>query len=154
MIRASVKANIADSVSARNSSKFEQLSRYENAYDFYKQTGFSTDSTLGHLQGIDFSQPVLVTQLNPGTNYVQYTLNGNVGNYFAPIGTSVNTLGINPTGRVSTIFTPSQPLPERQSTAAGITDNWTQPSNSFSASGSGTQLFVPNKQLMLKVPNP
>lgn len=34
-IRSRVTANLAESAAARNSSKFEQLGRYETAYSFY-----------------------------------------------------------------------------------------------------------------------
>ncbi|SDY89732.1 filamentous hemagglutinin [Collimonas sp. OK242] len=153
-IRATVLGNIADSQVARASSNFEQLSRYGKAYDFYSQAGFSADRALGHLDGIDFSQPVLLTKLTPGTNYVQNVLDGRVGNYFAPVGTAAETVGINPAGRVPMMFTPSQPLPALQSTAADILDTWTVPSHPYQTTGGGTQYFVPNKPLMIQVPTP
>lgn len=90
----------------------------------------------------------------PGTNYVQHVLNGRVGNYFAPLGTPADMLGINPAGRIPLRFTPSEPLPALQSTAAKIVDTWTVPAQPYPASGGGTQLFVPSKNLMLQVPNP
>jgi filamentous hemagglutinin len=152
--RQRVVANIAESRAAREASNFTQLARYETAYDFYRQAGFDAERTLGHLGGIDFSYPVFTTELVPGTYYVQYVLNGRIGNYFAPIGTPADMLGINPAGRVTLHFTPSEPLPALQSTAAKIVDTWTVPAQPYPASGGGTQLFVPSKNLMLRVTNP
>lgn len=147
-------SNIADSQAARASSNFEQLGRYGTAYDFYKQAGFSVDRALGHLDGIDFSRPVTLTELTPGTNYVQNVLDGKVGNYFTAVGTPAETVGINPAGRVPMTFTPSQPLPALRSTAADILDTWTVPNQPYQTTGGGTQYFVPNKPLMIQVPKP
>ena len=143
-IQSQVLSNIA-ATRAGNSS--------ETAYNFYtQQGGFSAARTLGHLQGIDFTQPVTVTHVGPGTNYVQYVLNGNVGNYFAPIGTPAASLGINPANRIPGLFTPSGFTSALQSTAASVTDTWTVPGEPFVADGGGTQLFVPNKSTMTPVP--
>lgn len=153
-VRANVLGNIEESQAARASSGFEKLGRYETAYDFYRQGGFSADRALGHLEGIDLSKPVMATELIPGKQYLQYPLNGKIGNYFAPLGTPAEMLGINPAGRIPTLFTPSQTTPALQSTAAKIVDNWTVPGKPFVANGGGTQFFVPNKQFMLQVPKP
>ncbi|MBZ2190597.1 hypothetical protein K8B33_15935, partial [Alcanivorax sp. JB21] len=152
--RARIEANVAESVAAREASSFGNHARYGTAYDFYRSGGFNADRTLGHLEGIDFSMPVRVTELAPGTSYVQHVLDGRVGSYFAPTGSPAGMLGINPAGRVPMHFTPSQPTSALQSTAARITDTWTVPSQPFQASGGGTQYFVPNRSLMLEVPSP
>jgi filamentous hemagglutinin len=152
-IQSQVLNNIAATQAGNASSQFGQLASWETAYNFYtQQGGFSADRTLGHLQGIDFTQPVTVTQVGPGTNYVQYVLNGNLGNYFAPIGTPAASLGINPANRIPGLFTPSGFTPALQSTAASVTDTWTVPGEPFVADGGGTQLFVPNKSTMTPVP--
>jgi filamentous hemagglutinin len=152
-IQAQVLNNIATTQAGNASSQFGQLASWETAYNFYtQQGGFSADRTLGHLQGIDYTQPVTVTQVGPGTNYVQYVLNGNVGNYFAPIGTPAASLGINPANRIPGLFTPSGATSALQSTAASVTDTWTVPGEPFVAEGGGTQLFVPNKSTMTPVP--
>jgi beta-lactamase class A len=83
------------------------------------------------MQGIDFSMPVRATELTPGARYVQHVLDGRVGNYFAPVGTPAEMLGINPAGRVPALYTPSQPVSALQSTAAQITDTWTVRSQPF-----------------------
>jgi len=62
-------------------------------------------------------------------------LNGRVGNYFAPLGTQAEMLGINPAGRMPFVFSPSKPIPALQSTAARITDTWTVPGQPFNAAG-------------------
>ena len=128
--------------------------RYDTAYNFYTQAGFSIDRALGHLDGIDFSQPVSATELMPGSNYVQHVLNGNVGNYFAPIGTSADAIGVNPTGRITGLYTPTQPTAALRSSAAEIIDTWTTPGHSYATTGGGAQFFVPNKQFMKPVGTP
>lgn len=153
-IRTRVLENIADSQAARASSQFEQLDRYEKAYNYYAQAGFSADRALGHLDGIDFAYPVSLTELTPGTNYTQHVLGGKVGNYFSPVGTPAEAIGINPTGRIPVLFAPSQPLSTLQSTAADILDTWTVPSAPYQTQGGGIQLFVPNNQLMIQVTKP
>ncbi|WP_443111582.1 polymorphic toxin type 46 domain-containing protein [Burkholderia sp. FERM BP-3421] len=79
-------------------------------------------------------------------------MNGNVGSYFAPVGTQATNLGINPANRIPGLFTPSGATSVLQSTAASITDTWTVPGRPFVANGGGTQQFVPNKSTMVPVP--
>ncbi|MGF6415784.1 polymorphic toxin type 46 domain-containing protein [Paraburkholderia sp. MM5482-R1] len=150
-IRETVLANVAESQAARASSQFDGLARYDKAYSFYSEAGFSAERTLGHLQGIDFAQPVSVVRLE-SRNYVQYVPNGRIGNYFAPVDTQATMLGINPAGRTPILFAPTQPVMALQSTAVRIVDTWTVPSTPFNAAGGGTQFFVPNKQFMRQVP--
>lgn len=151
-IQANVLNNIAATQAGNASSQFGQLASWETAYNFYTQeAGFSADRTLDHLGGIDFTQPVSVTQVVPGTNYVQYVLNGNVGNYFASVGTPATNIGINPANRIPSLFTPSTSTPALQSTAGSILDTWTVPGEPFMAEGGDTQLFVPNKSVMTPV---
>ena len=95
-----------------------------------------------------------MTQLTPGVNYVQNVLGGQVGNYFAPLGTAAETIGINPAGRVNMMFTPSQPLTALQSFAADILDTWTVPSQPYQTKGGGVQYFVPHKSSMKEVRKP
>lgn len=146
--------NIADSQAARASSQFEQLSRYETAYNFYADAGFSADRAAGHLAGIDFTQQVTLTELTPGTNYLQYPMNGNMGNYFTTVGTPAEAIGINPAGRVPTLYTPSITVHALRSTAADILDTWTVPSQPYMTQGGGIQYFVPNKNVLTQVPHP
>ncbi|MCA1859153.1 hemagglutinin repeat-containing protein [Janthinobacterium sp. HSC-3S05] len=153
-IRARVLSNVADSQAARASSQFEQLGRYETAYNFYANAGFSADRAAGHLAGIDFMKPVSLTELMPGTNYLQYPMGGKMGNYFATPGTPAETIGINPAGRVPTLYTPTTAAPALRSTAADILDTWTVPSQPYMTQGGGIQFFVPNKGVFIEVPKP
>jgi filamentous hemagglutinin len=153
-MRARVLSNIAASKDARASSRFEQLARYEIAYNFYADAGFSADRAAGHLAGIDFTKPVSLTELTPGTNYLQYPLGGKMGNYFTGVGTPAETIGINPAGRVPTLYTPKTAAPALRSTAADILDTWTVPNQPYMTKGGGTQYFVPNKGVFVEVPNP
>jgi hypothetical protein len=131
-----------------------QFARFDTAFDIYSNNGFSDERLISHLKGIDYTQPVELTPLNPGENYVQHVLNDRVGNYFAEVGTPAETLGINPEGRVARIFSPSESTIALRSTAAKIVDTWTSPGQSFEAAGGGRQLFVANKGVMTEVLGP
>lgn len=150
-LRARVKANIAQSQAARQASNFEQLARYETAYNFYTRNGFSADRAMGHLAGIDYTKPVAIVEIPQGTQLAQHVAGGRVGNYFAPSGTPAEMLGINPAGRTPLLFEAAESTSALKSTAAPIVDNWTVPGEAFSASGGGTQFFVPAKQAMTLV---
>lgn len=78
-------------------------------------------------------------------------LNKDVGNYFAPVGTPAEILGINPANRIGKIFSPIESTPALKSTAKDIIDSWTDPQNAYPAKGGGTQIFVPKKNNMLEV---
>ncbi|NHZ42951.1 DUF6861 domain-containing protein [Massilia aquatica] len=153
-IRARVLGNIADSQAARASSQFQQLSRYETAYKFYADAGYSADRAAGHLAGIDFTLPVSLTELTAGKNYLQYPMDGKMGNYFTTIGTPAETIGINPAGRVPTLYTPTKNTPALQSTAADILDTWTVPTQPYMTQGGGIQYFVKDKSIFVEVPTP
>jgi hypothetical protein len=129
------------------------LSQFNTAHDFYANAGYEGERLIGHLQGIDYTQPVDLTQLESGTTYVQHVLDGTKGNYFAELGTPAETLGVNPAGRVPLQFTPAESVAALRSTAAKITDTWTVRGTPFEAQGGGTQLFVPNKGAMIEVPS-
>lgn len=124
------------------------------AEEFYRKAGFDADRTTGHLDGIDFTKPVELTELKPNEVYEQHILNGKKGNYFSIQGTRPETLGINPADRVPTLFTPAKPVTALRSTTAEIVDTWSDPTAPFSAEGGGTQLFVPDKTLMQEVVKP
>lgn len=115
------------------------------AHDFYQQAGWSEERIANHLQGIDFSQPVEVTTIPAGTQVVQYQIPGApVGNYFAPVGTPANSLGIYTSGRVGSIFTATEDTTVLRSTAASVNNTWEVPGWTIEAPGRGTQLFTPN----------
>jgi hypothetical protein len=146
-MRSQVLANITASQEARLGSGFAQASRKWTATDFYQGTGWTSGRIQNHLTGIDFTKPVRVTTLNPGTTYVQHVA-GNVGNYFGNIGATATQLGINPAGRSPMLFTPITPTPALESTAARILDTWTVPSQPYQTTGGSTQYFIQNPTSM------
>lgn len=75
----------------------------------------------------------------------QYQVGGNgVGNYFAPVGTRAEQLGINPTGRETLLYAPTERVQVLRSTAAEIVDTWSVPGVPYRAEGGGTQFFTGN----------
>lgn len=120
-----------------------QTMRQGVAQNFYQAAGFSQADAASHLQGVDFSQPVRVTTLQSGTPVVQYQFPGQgVGNYFAPAGTPVNTLGINPAGRVGNLYNVNQSVSVLRSTAADTTGLSSLPPH-VQCGGGGIQYFTP-----------
>ncbi len=83
--------------------------------------------------------------------YVQHIKDGRIGNYFAPVGTPANHLGINPAGRVPITFAPVKETEVLKSKAKEIVDTWTDPNKPYPAKGGGTQYFVPNKENLKQV---
>lgn len=113
------------------------------AQQFYQAAGFTDDQIASHMQGIDFSQPVQPTTLPAGTQVVQYQVPGDpVGNYFAPVGTSADSLGISSVGRVGNTYVTTSDTSVLQSTAADTSQNLNVPP-SVRGSGGGTQYFAP-----------
>ncbi len=110
---------------------------------YYKESGWPASRIEHHLRGIDFGRPVEVVELPAGTKMVQYQLPGRpAGNYFAPLGTPPEHLGISPRGRISTTYVTTKPMRILRSTAAAVEDTWTVPGRSIPAQGGGTQYFV------------
>jgi hypothetical protein len=128
-----------------------QAGRRQVAAKVYEEAGFSPERAAGHLDGIDFNHPVTLETLPQGKVFEQQMLGGNKGNYFTEVGTAPETVGINPAGRVPGAFTPTEPIQALRSTAAPIVDTWTTPGQPYQTMGGGTQLFVPNKALMVPV---
>lgn len=119
--------------------------RRATAEQFYRNAGWADQRIADHVSGIDFTQPVRPTNLQPGTPLVQHVgSNGRVGNYFAPPGTRAEQLGINPAGRTETAFTPNASTLVLRSAAAPIVDTWTVPGVPYAAEGGGIQYFAPN----------
>jgi RHS repeat-associated protein len=119
--------------------------RQSLAQQFYQDAGWPADRIANHLQGIDFSQPVDVITVPQGTQVVQYQIPGQpVGNYFAPVGTQANGLGIYTSGRVGSIFTATEDTTVLRSTAASVNNTWEVPGWNIQAPGGNTQLFSPN----------
>jgi hypothetical protein len=113
------------------------------AREGYAETGWSSARIESHMRGIDFTQDVTMTTLQPAQRLVQWQVPGNpVGNYFAPVGTTASELGISPVGRAASYFEAIQPQTALRSTAREIVDTWTTPGVAYRAQGGGTQYFV------------
>jgi hypothetical protein len=118
--------------------------RVDQAFAFYNNTGMSESDILSHLEGIDFGKQIEVQTLEKGTQLVQYAFPGRpTGQYFAPLGTDPATLGIDPAGRVATIYEAQTDVTVLRSTAADTSGNTSLPSWAR-GSGGGTQYFVPD----------
>lgn len=53
-------------------------------------------------------------------------------------------MGVNPTGRQTLIYAPTERVPVLRSTAAEIVDTWSVPGAPYKAEGGGTQFFTGN----------
>jgi hypothetical protein len=119
-------------------------SRRATAEAFYKQTGWPDEKIASHMAGIDFSKPVDVVTLPKGTQVVQYQIPGSpTGQYFAPMGTPAESIGVNPAGRVASTYTATSDVSVLQSTAASTDSNLSLPP-SVRGTGGGTQYFAPD----------
>jgi Flp pilus assembly pilin Flp len=79
------------------------------------------ERALSHMRGIDFTRPVEIVRIEPGDELIQFNLPGQRGKYFAPRGTSAESLGIDPAGRVvETYRAPDEGILALRSTAADI----------------------------------
>jgi len=124
-----------------------QAARMATAREYYARTGWPEDRIDSHLQGIDFSKPVTVEILPKGTQVVQYQIPGNpVGGYFAPLGTPAEAIGVNPVGRVATVYETTADVAVLQSTAADTSANAALPALAR-GSGGGTQYFAADRSL-------
>jgi len=125
------------------------------ARTFYKNAGYTEREIADHMKGIDFTKPVTVRDLPPGTRLQQAQVPGrNMGNYFSDPGTSTRDLGIFHRG-TSRQFPGELPMRENnmyrtdgrvqvlQSTAKDITDRWSTGRPRWQTGG-GTQYFIPN----------
>lgn len=100
-----------------------------------------------HTSGIDFSKTVEVVTLPKGTQVVQYKIPGNpVGGYFAPVGTTAESLGISSVGRQPIIYTTTEDIAVLRSTAANTSKNLNLP-ESARGSGGGIQFFTNNRNV-------
>lgn len=148
LARDRVLANIAESQSAREASSFNQLGRYETAYDFYRQSGFDANSTIDHIRGIDLSRPVDVVTIPKGTEVIQYQIPGApVGNYFALPDTRGNQLGFYTSGRQATSFISIDNVQVLRSTASSTIDDWSMKDYGWEiyAPGGAQQFFTRSK---------
>jgi RHS repeat-associated protein len=115
------------------------------AQQFYASAGWNSQRIANHLEGIDFTRPVDVITIPKGTQVVEYQIPGApMGNYFAPIGTSANTLGIYTSGRFARAFTATEDTTVLRSTAASARNTWEVPGWTIDTPGEGIQYFAPN----------
>jgi hypothetical protein len=64
--------------------------------------------------------------------------------YYTKVGTSVHTLGVNPSTREFVRFQVTRPIPALQSRCAAARDDWTDPAMEYVAGGGGLQFIVPD----------
>lgn len=119
----------------------KRISNEKKTLDFYTNSGMSKGDAKSHMQGIDFSKKVNVTNLSEGTIVEQYQARGrSQGNYYTPQGGNPNNLGIDITGRIKNSYTVNQPTRVLESTAANTTKNTKLPP-SCRGQGGGVQYF-------------
>ena len=119
----------------------KRISNENTAYDFYTNSGMSKSEAKSHMQGIDFSRKVNITNLDKGTVVDQYQMpGGRQGRYYTPQGGNPNTLGINTSGRVRNSYTINQTTSVLQSSAANTSRNKNL-DPAFRGNGGGTQYF-------------
>jgi hypothetical protein len=147
-IRNRVLANIEQSQAASSASSFLRFSKRATAINFYLKNNFSIESTLAHMRGIDFNNAIEAVVLPKDTKAVQYMLpEQNIGNYFAPTGTSGSKLGIYTSGRMPVTFFATEDVEALQSTAASMADDYSMANYGWKieTEGGGTQYFSPFK---------
>jgi hypothetical protein len=113
--------------------------------DWYRKQGdrFNDRNTLeNHLEGTDFSKPVLLKELPQGTEVIQYVrVDGKPGMYFARPGTPMEQLGIKPPPmRVAQRFVLKDPVEVVESTAATLSKDLAP---GVGGTGGGQQLIFP-----------
>jgi hypothetical protein len=144
-LRATVLKHLAESRNARNASRYLEsvVGRIDVATNFYQKTGWPLKRIRSHLEGIDFTKPVNLVTIRRGSRVAQWQIPTRpTGNYFADLNTSPSELGINPTGRVQSIYRAEEDTIALQSTAKGIVDTWSTPGKAYQADGGGIQYFV------------
>jgi RHS repeat-associated protein len=108
------------------------LVRSNLAASFYARSGFTAESAISHMEGIDFTKAVQTTTLRKGTVVQQWVGEGGIGNYFTTLENgAAKNLGINYEGRSLKQFTLTEDVKVLKSTAADYKGN----------AGGGTQFF-------------
>ena len=112
---------------------------------------FRKKSLGAYLQGIDLTKEVRVRQLYKGDVVAQFQApDSPTGRWFAPRGTAVETLGINPENRVASTYVVKEDMKVLESTAADTTGNPWVPKNA-QGKGGGSQYFAPDSKNLQKV---
>ncbi|MGR8929556.1 MAG: polymorphic toxin type 46 domain-containing protein [Gammaproteobacteria bacterium] len=127
--------------------------RKKIATQFYEQQGMPAAKISGHLDGIDFSKPVEVTELPPGKILHQFQVpDAPQGNYYAESGAKPSDLGIADKARdwnsgkivekQINVYTTNSTVKVLRSTAASIKDTWSIPNETILTNGGATQYFT------------
>jgi hypothetical protein len=103
------------------------------AASFYARSGFTAESALSHMEGIDFTKAVQTTTLKKGTVIQQWVGENGIGNYFTSLENgAAKNLGLTSyEGRTLQQFTLTEDVKVLKSTAADYKGS----------AGGGTQLF-------------
>ncbi|MCX6263173.1 MAG: hypothetical protein NTZ47_01345, partial [Bacteroidetes bacterium] len=103
------------------------------AASFYARSGFTAESALSHMEGIDFAKTVQTTTLQKGTIIQQWVGENGIGNYFTTLenGASKNLGLTSYQGRTLKQFTLTEDVKVLKSTAADYKGS----------NGGGTQFF-------------
>jgi hypothetical protein len=139
--------------------------REKLAREFYEKLGWPKHKIDNHIKGIDFTKPVEIVEIQPGTKLSQWQAPGKrKGEYFTEKGTPPSKVGTSPNARIEnnelvkkieTEYVFDKPNDALKSTAAPITDRWSEnikgpkSSNSFEivkpvdTEGGGVQYFIP-----------
>ena len=127
--------------------------RRDLARGFYRDEGYEEHQIDGHLDGIDFDQPVDVVALPEDTLADQWQVpGGRQGSYYAPPGTRPGQLGINPQGldkatgavvdKVPTTYRATAETRALRSTTRPVIDHWSVKGTEYAAEGGGTQFMT------------
>lgn len=125
----------------------QRTARVRVVRDFYNnKPGLGDSRAAQDLKGVDLDKPVEVVNVPPPPTMSQYVrkTTGKPGNFFDPLGNqSGDQLGLNddPKIRVQKTFVTPKGKALR-STAAPITDDWTDPKNPVKTKGGGAQMVV------------
>jgi len=134
----------------------EQLAaRKSLATDFYRSSGMPEFKIDGHLEGIDFEEPVNVKTLKKGTVVEQWQLPGvSQGNYYANPGSKPTELGISAEARnrntgkvekkVANKYIVVEDIEVLESTAAPYPDKHSMPPKVIKTDGGATQYMSTN----------
>jgi len=116
------------------------------------QAGFSEALAQQHMAAIDFTQPVSLETLDPNTVLQQYVhTGGNLGNYFAPVGTTPLQSGLVVTDQVPGVFQNTESVVALKSVTA---PDYLFPPGQIvpgSGAGGGVQYFIVNKNVFVPV---
>lgn len=129
---------------------FQFNSRRATAFAFLTDHGGkSGESAFGHMRGIDFAKPVDVVRIPNGSTAQQYTTGGDIGEYFAPLGSSPLQSGLSSVAdRRLMLF---QSLRDIKAMRSYTAPNWAYPGGPTPGAGGGLQFYVPQGRGMIPI---